>query len=87
MWPGHRPLLDRLRDTYQHRSEHVERQRDAAGTGAEDQEIIEHREIHRTVIDSEREALLRLRAGGAIDDDVLRTLERELDLEERRIDA
>jgi monovalent cation/hydrogen antiporter len=87
VWPGHRPLLDRLRDTYQHRSEHVERQRDAAGTGAEDQEIIEHREIHRTVIDSEREALLRLRAGGAIDDDVLRTLERELDLEERRIDA
>ncbi len=30
---------------------------------------------------SEREALLRLRAGGAIDDDVMRSLERELDLE------
>ena len=87
VWPGHRPLLDRLRDTYQHRSEHVERQRDAAGTGAEDREIIEHREIQRTVIDSEREALLRLRAEGAIDDDVLRALERELDLDERRIDA
>jgi len=26
VWPGHRPLLDRLRDTYLHRSEHVERQ-------------------------------------------------------------
>jgi CPA1 family monovalent cation:H+ antiporter len=87
VWPGHRPLLDRLRDTYQHRSEHVERQRDAAGSGAEDQELIEHREIRRTVIDSEREALLRLRADGSIDDDVLRTLERELDLEERRMDA
>jgi len=37
--------------------------------------------------DPEREALLRLRAEGAIDDDVLRTLERELDLEERRLDA
>jgi CPA1 family monovalent cation:H+ antiporter len=87
VWPGHRPLLDRLRDTYQHRSEHVERQRDAAGSGEEDREIIEHREIQRTVIDSEREALLRLRADGTIDDDVLRPLERELDLEERRIDA
>jgi len=87
VWPGHRPLLDRLRDTYQHRSEHVERQRDASGSGEEDQELIEHREIRRTVIDSEREALLRLRAEGAIDDDVLRTLERELDLEERRMDA
>src|SRR5216683_1360877 len=87
VWPGHRPLLDRLRETYEHRSEHVERQRDAAGSGEEDREIIEHREIHRTVIESEREALLRLRAEGAIDDDMLRALERELDLEERRVDA
>jgi hypothetical protein len=39
------------------------------------------------VIGAEREALLRLRAEGAIDDDVLRTLEHELDLEERRMDA
>jgi CPA1 family monovalent cation:H+ antiporter len=87
VWPGHRPLLDRLRDTYQHRSEHIGRQRDAADSGEEDREIIEHREIRRTVIDSEREALLRLRAKGAIDDDVLRALERELDLEEHRMDV
>jgi len=87
VWPDHRPLLDRLRDTYQHRSEHVERQREATGSGEEDREIIEHREIQRTVIDSEREALLRLRAEGAIDDDVRRALERELDLEERRVDT
>ncbi len=87
VWPGHRPLLDRLRDTYQHRSEHVERQRDLSTPDGEDRELIEHQEIRRTVIDSEREALLRLRAEGAIDDDILRTLERELDLEERRMDA
>src|ERR1700730_16804243 len=80
VWPGHRPLLDRLRETYEHRSEHVHRQRGGAGSGEEDREIIEHREIHRTVIESEREALLRLRADGSIDDDVLRALERELDL-------
>jgi Na+/H+ antiporter len=87
VWPGHRPLLDRLRETYEHRSEHVERQRDAAGSGGQDAEAIEHREIHRTVINAEREALLRLRTEGAIDDDLLRALERELDLEERRADA
>ena len=39
------------------------------------------------MIESEREALLRLRADGSIDDDVLRALERELDLDERRIDS
>ena len=63
------------------------RQREAAVSGDEDQELIEHREIRRTVIDAERETLLRLRAEGAIDDDVLRELERELDFEERRMDA
>jgi monovalent cation/hydrogen antiporter len=86
VWPGHRPLLDQLRDTYRHRSEHVERQLDPSSEG-EDRELIEHREIRRTVIDSEREALLRLRAEGEISDEVLRGLERELDLEERRMDA
>lgn len=87
VWPGHRPLLDQLRETYRHRSEHVDRQRDSAAADGEDRELIEHREIRRTVIDSEREALLRLRAEGEINDDVLRDLERELDLEERRMDA
>jgi CPA1 family monovalent cation:H+ antiporter len=86
VWPGHHPLLDQLRETYRHRSEHVERQRDPSGDG-EDRELIEHREIQRTVIDAEREALLRLRAEGETDDEVLRELERELDLEERRMDA
>jgi len=87
VWPGHHPLLDQLRATYQHRTEHVERQRDASISREEDQELIEHREIRRTVIDSEREALLRLRAEGAIDDEVVRSLEHELDLEERQTDV
>ena len=86
VWPGHRPLLDQMRSTYQHRSEHVYRERDGS-PGGEDQELVEHREIKRTVIRAEREALLRLRGSGAIDDDVLRKLERELDLEEERMDA
>lgn len=86
VWPGHRPLLDQLRDRYQHRSVHVERQLDPAAAG-EDRELIEHREIQRTVLDSEREVLLRLRAEGEVSEDVLRELERELDLEERRLDA
>ncbi len=87
VWPGHHPLLDQLRGTYRHRSEHVERQRDPSAGEGEDRELIEHREIRQTVIDAEREALLRLRAEGEIDDDVVRRLERELDLEERRMDA
>ncbi|HXH83771.1 MAG TPA: Na+/H+ antiporter [Candidatus Tectomicrobia bacterium] len=86
VWAGHRPLLDQLRETYRHRSEHAERQRDSS-TDGEDRELIEHREIRRTVLDAEREALLRLRADGEVSEEVLRDLERELDLEERRMDA
>jgi monovalent cation/hydrogen antiporter len=87
VWPTHHPLLDQLRETYRHRSEHVERQRETSTGREEDRELIEHREIRRTVLDAEREALLRLRTEGEVDDAVLRDLERELDLEERRMDA
>jgi NhaP-type Na+/H+ or K+/H+ antiporter len=60
VWPGHRPLLDQLRETYRHRSQHVERQITPASVDGEDRELIEHREIRRTIIDAEREALLRV---------------------------
>jgi monovalent cation/hydrogen antiporter len=87
VWPGHHPLLDQLRATHRHRSEHIDRQRERPDGDGEDRELIEHREIRRTVIDAEREALARLRAEGEIPDEVLRDLERELDLEEGRMDA
>ena len=87
VWPGHRPLLDQMRETYQHRSGHVERRLDPATGDNEDRELIEHREIRRTVLDAEREALLRLRAEDGVNEELLRELERELDLEERRMDA
>ena len=87
VWPGHHPLLDQLRETYRHRAEHVERQFEQSAGDGEDRELIEHREIRRTIIDAEREALLRLRAEDEVNEEVLRELERELDLEERRMDA
>ena len=85
-WPGHRPLLDQLRAAYRHRAEHVEQLDQAPGSAAE-QELVEHRQIRRAVIDAQREAVLRMRDRGAIDDDVLRLIERELDLEELRMEA
>jgi monovalent cation/hydrogen antiporter len=87
VWPTHHPLLDQLRETYQHRSGHVGRRLDPATSDREDRELLEHREIRRAVIDAERDALLRLRAEGDVSDELLRELERELDLEERRMDA
>jgi CPA1 family monovalent cation:H+ antiporter len=85
-WPGHRPLLDALRATYRHRAEHIE-QLDQVPQSEAEQELVEHRQIRRAVIDAQREAVLRMRDRGAIDDDVLRSIERELDLEEVRMEA
>ena len=39
------------------------------------------------MLDAQREAVLSMRDRGAIDDDVLRNIERELDLEEIRMEA
>src|SRR5262249_13256518 len=85
-WPGHRPLLDQLRASYRHRAEHVEQLAQEPQSEAE-QELVEHRQIRRAVIDAQREAVLLMRDRGAIDDDVLRNIERELDLEEVRMEA
>ena len=85
-WPGHRPLLDQLRTAYQHRADHEDQLDQAPGNEAE-QEFVEHRQIRRDVIDAQREALADMRDRSAIDDDVLRKIERDLDLEELRMEA
>jgi CPA1 family monovalent cation:H+ antiporter len=102
-WPGHLPLIDTLRAQYSHRASHYEDarhddDRDAAapspdgrrrpGSPSEaEQELIEHRAIRRAVIDAERAAIIELRERGDISDDVWRRVERDLDLEELRMEA
>ena len=92
-WPGHLPLIDTLRLQYEHRATHLEESLDDEGAdgsgrspGAE-QELLEHRLIRRTLIDAERSAVLQLRQRGEVTDDVWRRIERDLDLEELRMEA
>ena len=85
--PGHRPLIDQLRDRYAHRSEHYSRAHGDGDELVEDPEEEEHERIRRAVIGAERLAVLELRDDGAIGDEVLRRVERDLDLEELRRDV
>jgi Na+/H+ antiporter len=93
-WPDHLPLIDTLRAQYAHRASHVDdrgrlidgRVASAAPSAAE-KEVIEHRAIRHAVIEAQRDAILDLREGGEISDDVLRRIERDLDLEELRMEA
>ena len=84
-WPGHIELIDQLRDRYAHRARHDE-QHHENGDAAE-QELLEHGLIRREVIEAERQAALQLHERGVITDDVLRRIERDLDLEELRLEA
>jgi monovalent cation/hydrogen antiporter len=92
-WPTHLPLIDTLRAQYTHRASHLgeagadQADGDALTGDAAEQELLEHRQIRRAVIGAERAALLELRDRGQIDDEVWRRLERDLDLEELRMEA
>ncbi len=86
IWPGHKPLLDRLEAGLQDRRSHLATE-DATETAERRQEMLEHQEILRGVIGVQRLALSDLRARGAINDQTRRTIERELDLEELRMEA
>ena len=83
-WPGHLELVDALRAQYSHRATHHEPDKPESES---EQELIEHRQIRRAVIDAEREAVLRMREDGAISDEAYRRVERDLDLEELRMEA
>lgn len=90
-WPEHRELVETLRGQYAHRASHVGEHNHAADGAVvlepSDREMLEHRAIRHEVIEAEREAVIALRDRGAISDDVLRRVERDLDLEELRMEA
>jgi CPA1 family monovalent cation:H+ antiporter len=92
-WPDHLPLIDTLRAQYAHRASHFDDRgsatddHGASAASAAEQELIEHRAIRHAVIEAERGAIIDLRDRDEISDDVLRRIERDLDLEELRMEA
>jgi CPA1 family monovalent cation:H+ antiporter len=86
LWPGHQPLLDRLESGLRDRTEHLATE-DADETEERRQERIEHEEIQRGVISAQRAAVIELRDRREINDQTLRLIERELDLEELRMEG
>ena len=85
-WPDHQPLFDRLESGLQDRTRHLATE-DADETEERRQERVEHEEIQRGVIGAQRSAVIELRDRGEINDLTLRLIERELDLEELRMEG
>jgi len=86
VWPGHLELIDRLASGLQDRTRHLATT-DATETAERRQERVEHEQIQRAVIAAQRTAVIELRDGGEINDETLRVVERELDLEELRMEG
>jgi CPA1 family monovalent cation:H+ antiporter len=84
--PGHRELLDHLRERYVHATEHLEHDHES-GEVPLDQEAVEHAAIRQAVIDAQRLAVVDLRDRGVISDEAWRRVERGLDLEELRAEG
>jgi CPA1 family monovalent cation:H+ antiporter len=82
-WAGHLELIDRLQAEYEHRAQHAEEHHEGE-LGEADRELFEHRQMKQELIDAERQAAREMHARAAISDDVLRRLERDLDLAELR---
>jgi CPA1 family monovalent cation:H+ antiporter len=85
-WPTHEPLLDRLESGLRDRTDHLATE-DADETAERRQERTEHETIQRGVIAAQREAVIELRDRREINDATLRLVERELDLEELRMEG
>ena len=86
LWPGHVPLLDRLESGLRDRTQHLATA-DPEETAERDQERIEHEQIQLAVIAAQRAAVIDLRNTRQINDETLRLVERELDLEELRMEG
>jgi len=85
-WPDHQPLLDRLESGLEDREQHLATD-DPDETAERTQEHAEHEQIQLQVLNAQRGAVIELRNAGEINDATLRTIERELDLEELRMEA
>jgi NhaP-type Na+/H+ or K+/H+ antiporter len=85
-WPTHQPLLDRLESGLRDRTQHLATG-DPEETEERRRERVEHEEIQRGVIGAQRTAVIELRDRGEINDQTLRVIERELDLEELRMEG
>ena len=86
VWSGHMELIERLEASLQDRTEHLATD-DPDETAERAQEREEHEAIQRSVIAAQRAAVIDLRDRRLINDRTLRQVERDLDLEELRMEG
>ena len=77
---------ERLRRLYRFRRNRFAERYTGDGDGAIEEQSAAYQQLLRELIEAERQAVVELRGAGAIGDDAMREVHRELDLEEARLD-
>jgi CPA1 family monovalent cation:H+ antiporter len=78
---------DRMRRLYDFRRSRFSSRLEPDGDGSFDERSADYQRLRRELLDAEREAVVGLRREGRIDDDVMRRVVRDLDLEDLRLDV
>ena len=77
---------ERLRGLYTFRRDRFRSRFDPDADGSIEERSADYQRLRRELLDAERRAVLELRRSGRIDDDVMRGVVRDLDLEDLRLD-
>jgi monovalent cation/hydrogen antiporter len=78
---------ERVRGQYRFRIDRFSARMDPDGDGKIEKRSIKYQRLRRELIDAERHAIVELRNTGEISDEVMRSIERDLDLEASRLDS
>ena len=78
---------ERLRGSYRFRRDRFRARLDDEDDGAIEERSVSYQRLRRELLEAERGALLALRNAGTINDDVMHRVQRDLDLEDSRLDV
>jgi len=78
---------ERMRGLYGFRRDRFSSRFDPDGDGTVEGRSLDYQRLRRELLDAERDAVVELRRTGRIDDDVMRRVVRDLDLEDARLDV
>jgi monovalent cation/hydrogen antiporter len=78
---------ERMRGLYGFRRDRFSSRFDPDGDGTVEGRSLDYQRLRRELLDAERDAVVELRRTGRIDDEVMRRVVRDLDLEDARLDV
>jgi monovalent cation/hydrogen antiporter len=78
---------ERLRGLYRFRRDRFASRFDAADDGAIEERSLNYQRLRRELLEAERAAIVQLRREGVISDAIMHRLQRDLDLEDARLDV